>query len=68
MTAVELGFSGEVADFYHKYRHGYPSAVIDALVDAFGLNDRDVVVDLGCGTGQLTRRMIISARTSTSRY
>ena len=57
MTAVELGFSGEVADFYHKYRDGYPSAVIDALVDAFGLNDRDVVVDLGCGTGQLTLPM-----------
>src|SRR5258707_8329801 len=51
---VELGFSGEVADFYHRYRHGYPAAVIDALIDAFGLNGQDVVVDLGCGTGQLT--------------
>jgi trans-aconitate methyltransferase len=51
---VELGFGGDVVEFYHKYRHGYPSAAIDVLVDVFGLNGRDVVVDLGCGTGQLT--------------
>lgn len=54
MIGVELGFSGEVADLYHRYRHGYPDAVIDALIDAFGLNSQDMVVDLGCGTGQLT--------------
>jgi ubiquinone/menaquinone biosynthesis C-methylase UbiE len=51
---VELGFSGEVVEFYHRYRHSYPAAVIDILVDAFQLNPQDLVVDLGCGTGQLT--------------
>jgi SAM-dependent methyltransferase len=51
---VELGFGGEVADLYHRYRHGYPAAVIDALAGAFTLTGQDVVVDLGCGTGQLT--------------
>jgi SAM-dependent methyltransferase len=51
---VDLGFSGEVADLYHRYRHGYPGAVIDTLAGAFGLTGQDVVVDLGCGTGQLT--------------
>jgi SAM-dependent methyltransferase len=51
---MDLGFSGEVAEFYHRYRHGYPAAVIDALVGAFELSARDIVVDLGCGTGQLT--------------
>ena len=49
----DLGFGGEVAEFYHQYRRGYPSAVIDALADAFGLTGEDVVLDLGCGTGQL---------------
>lgn len=49
----DLGFGGEVAEFYHQYRRGYPSAVIDALADAFGLTSDDVVIDLGCGTGQL---------------
>ena len=51
---MDLGFGGEVADLYHRYRHGYPAAVIDAIADAFQLNADDLVVDLGCGTGQLT--------------
>jgi trans-aconitate methyltransferase len=51
---MELGFRGEVADFYHRYRRGYPPAVVDAVVQAFGLTTDDIVVDLGCGTGQLT--------------
>lgn len=51
---MALGFAGEVADFYHRYRRGYPPAVIDAVVAAFGLTADDVAVDLGCGTGQVT--------------
>jgi trans-aconitate methyltransferase len=51
---ADLGFSGEVAGFYHQYRRGYPPAVIDTLTGAFGLTSDDVVIDLGCGTGQLT--------------
>jgi ubiquinone/menaquinone biosynthesis C-methylase UbiE len=51
--AMDLGFRGEVVDFYHRYRPGYPTTVIDSLVGAFELTGDDVVVDLGCGTGQL---------------
>ncbi len=51
---MDLGFGGEVADFYHQYRRGCPPAVIDTLVDTFCLTGDDIVVDLGCGTGQLT--------------
>jgi SAM-dependent methyltransferase len=51
---MELGFGGEVPDFYHQYRHGYPDGVIDILADTFQLSADDLVVDLGCGTGQLT--------------
>ena len=50
---MDLGFRGEVVDFYHRFRRGYPREVIDSLVDAFGLTTDDVVVDLGCGTGLL---------------
>jgi ubiquinone/menaquinone biosynthesis C-methylase UbiE len=63
LLGMELGFSGEVADFYHRYRHGYPAAVLDALASAFGLTGQDVVVDLGCGTGQLTLPMAARVRT-----
>jgi SAM-dependent methyltransferase len=47
-------FGGTVAEHYARYRRGYPPAVIDAICAAFGLGPDDTVVDLGCGTGQLT--------------
>ncbi|MFI7079555.1 class I SAM-dependent methyltransferase [Micromonospora sp. NPDC049903] len=51
---MDLGFGGEVARLYQRYRRGYPPAVFDVLATTFGLTPQDVVVDLGCGTGQLT--------------
>jgi hypothetical protein len=42
---MDLGFRGEVADFYHRYRRGYPPAVIDDVVNAFRLTRNDVVVE-----------------------
>jgi ubiquinone/menaquinone biosynthesis C-methylase UbiE len=51
---MDLGFGGEVAGFYHQYRRGYAAAVIDTLAGSFGLTNDDIVIDLGCGTGQLT--------------
>ncbi|MFD1147389.1 class I SAM-dependent methyltransferase [Saccharothrix hoggarensis] len=50
---MALGFAGEVADYYHRYRRGYPPEAIDAVAGAFGLTADDTAVDLGCGTGQL---------------
>jgi ubiquinone/menaquinone biosynthesis C-methylase UbiE len=47
-------FSGEVAGYYARFRRGFPPAVTDSLVAALGLAPDDIVVDLGCGTGQLT--------------
>src|SRR5262245_53609644 len=51
---MDPGFGGEVAGYYARYRRGYPATVIDALVSAAGLGSQDVVLDLGCGTGQLS--------------
>jgi SAM-dependent methyltransferase len=59
---MRLGFSGDVVDYYQKYRRGYPDPVIDALVEALALRHDDVVVDLGCGTGQLTLPLARRAR------
>ncbi|MFJ9896044.1 class I SAM-dependent methyltransferase [Streptomyces sp. NPDC091280] len=50
---MSVGFSGEVAEYYAKYRRGYPPPVVEALRAAFALDTDDVVLDLGCGTGQL---------------
>ena len=54
MAVANLGFRGEIADLYHRYRHGYPAAVINAVTSIFGLTNDDLAVDMGCGTGQLT--------------
>ncbi|MEV6641206.1 methyltransferase domain-containing protein [Amycolatopsis sp. NPDC051371] len=48
-------FGGEVSEYYQRFRRGYPPAVGDALTAVFTLTRDDVVLDLGCGTGQLTR-------------
>jgi trans-aconitate methyltransferase len=62
MPDADLGFRGEIADLYHRYRHGYPEPAIAAIARIFGLTDRDVTVDLGCGTGQLTLPMAARVR------
>jgi SAM-dependent methyltransferase len=54
---MKRDFGGEAADYYHRFRHGYPGAVTEALVNAFSLTGQDILVDLGCGTGQLTLPM-----------
>lgn len=46
-------FSGTTAEYYAKFRRGYPAEVLDALQAAFALGGADTVLDLGCGTGQL---------------
>ncbi|SCL71938.1 class I SAM-dependent methyltransferase [Micromonospora peucetia] len=51
---MATGFSGEVATYYARHRRGYPPEVLDAVVGAFGLDNGDTVIDLGCGTGQLS--------------
>ena len=49
-----MEFSGAVAAAYAEHRRGYPPPVVELLVDALGLPHDATVLDLGCGTGQLT--------------
>ncbi|MEU7953377.1 class I SAM-dependent methyltransferase [Micromonospora chalcea] len=51
---MATGFGGEVATYYARHRRGYPPEAVDALAAVFGLGPDDTVVDLGCGTGQLS--------------
>lgn len=44
-------FSSRVKD-YVLYRPGYPSEIIDYLVQNFGLNSDSIIADIGSGTGK----------------
>lgn len=59
---MDLGFSGEIVGLYHRFRRGYPPAVFDSIAAELSLSPRDVVVDLGCGTGQLALPMASRVR------
>jgi ubiquinone/menaquinone biosynthesis C-methylase UbiE len=59
---MDLGFGGEVAGFYHQYRRGYPPAVFATLAGVFSLTSDDIVIDLGCGAGQLTLPLAAKVR------
>jgi protein-L-isoaspartate O-methyltransferase len=44
----------QVADLYDTARPGYPTALVDDLAQLAGLGPASRVLEIGCGTGQLT--------------
>ena len=48
-----MEFSGDVADHYARFRRGYSGSALSFVVDRVQVGPGDLVVDLGCGTGQL---------------
>ena len=50
-------FTGK-ADIYSKYRPSYPSELIDYLLGSNSINENSVIVEIGSGTGILTRQFL----------
>lgn len=52
-TPLRLIFN-EVAELYHRARPGCPEEVVDAVVALSGMSSGGTMVEVGCGTGQIT--------------
>lgn len=48
----------EVADEYDRNRPAYPDALVDQACEVANIGDGDRVLEIGCGTGQLTRSLL----------
>lgn len=51
-------FFDEIAGEYDSTRPAYPDKLVDQACQVAGLGHRDHVLEIGCGTGQLTRSLL----------
>ena len=54
MDCVPQQLFGSAVAYYAQYRPSYPQGLVDALAARTGLNGTQRVLDIGCGSGQMT--------------
>ncbi len=55
-----------IADLYDATRQGYPAEIVDAVCASSGSGPGAGVLEIGCGTGQLTRELAARALNLTA--
>lgn len=53
----QRGLFDRVADLYDSCRQGYPDEIVEFTVDTSNLHTGSAVLEVGCGTGQLTQSL-----------
>src|SRR6202042_3593430 len=48
----------EIAAEYDRYRPAYPDELVDRACQVAGIGSADHVLEVGCGSGQLTRSLV----------
>ena len=48
----------QVAEYYDKYRPGYPKEIIDSLISVTGITKGSDLLEIGCGSGKATKQLI----------
>ena len=48
----------QAAEYYDKYRPGYPQEIIDSLISVTGITEGSDLLEIGCGSGKATEQII----------
>ncbi len=48
----------QAAEYYDKYRPGYPQEIIDSLISVTGISEGSDLLEIGCGSGKATEQLI----------
>lgn len=48
----------QAAEYYDKYRPGYPQEIIDSLISVTGITEDSDLLEIGCGSGKATEQLV----------
>jgi ubiquinone/menaquinone biosynthesis C-methylase UbiE len=54
----QRGLFNGVAELYDDCRQGYPDEVVECMIETSGVSAGSAVLEVGCGTGQLTQSLV----------